>query len=556
MRQVILACKRIVHAQPGKAHGRFSAESVILPTMSLPPVNWGTILLALSPILLVLFLMIGLKWGGSKAGLAGWSLAILVSVLFFGAGIDLLVIAFGKSLLLSLFVLYLIWMALLLYNVVNDAGAIDVIGAELPRLAHTQPAQALLLAFVFGSFLQGATGFGVPAAVIAPLLVGVGFTPTTAVVVALLGHGWAVTFGSLGSSFISLMAATGLSGEQLAGNSAEYLFFCCLLCGIAVLWATAGKTALREQWLRLIVLTVVMGGTQWALAVAGFWNLAAFGAGLVGLTVAIIDFRYGIFEIGQSRKTYTGQTVNIRRLAIAFTPYFILIIVILVASFLLKEPLNAIQLNYEFPAVTTRFGWQTEAGPGRSISVFGHPGALLLYTSLLAFLWFRWRGTFVKRESADQPHYSFGPLVRKTIQGSRKSTVSIVALVAMAVTMQYAGMTQLLAEVFSANTGQFFLFLSPFIGALGAFMTGSNTNSNVVFGSLQMQTAGALGVSISVILAAQTAGGAIGSIFAPAKVVVGVSTVKDGDESAVLRQVTIYSLAILFILGIVTWFAA
>lgn len=513
-------------------------------------------MLALSPILLVLFLMIGLKWGGSKAGPAGWLLAIVVAIVFFGAGIDLLLVSFGKSLLLSLFVLYLIWMALLLYNVVNDAGAIGVIGAELPRLAHTQPAQALLLAFVFGSFLQGATGFGVPAAVIAPLLVGVGFVPTTAVVVALLGHGWAVTFGSLGSSFISLLAATGLPGEQLAGISAEYLFLCCLLCGITVLWATAGKTALREQWLRLIILTIVMGGTQWVLAMAGFWNLAAFGAGLAGLSVAMVDFRFGIFDIGRSRGAYTGQTVNIKRLAIAFAPYLILIVVILVASFLLEEPLDTVQLNYDFPAVATRFGWETAAGSGRSISVFGHPGALLLYTSVLAFLWFRWRGAFVKRESADQPHYSFGPLIGKTVRGSRKSTISIVSLVAMAVTMQHAGMTQLLAEVFSANTGQFFLFLSPFIGALGAFMTGSNTNSNVVFGSLQMQTATVLGVSVSVILAAQTAGGAIGSIFAPAKVVVGVSTVDGGDESAVLRQVTIYSLAILFILGIVTWFVA
>jgi lactate permease len=123
----------------------------------------------------------------------------------------------------------------------------------------------------------------------------------------------------------------------------------------------------------------------------------------------------------------------------------------------------------------------------------------------------------------------------------------------MAVTMQHAGMTQLLAEVISANTGALYPILAPFIGALGAFMTGSNTNSNVVFGSLQMQTAETLGVTVAVILAAQTAGGAIGSMFAPAKVVVGVSTVEGAEESSVLGQVTLYGVIMLAILGIVTW---
>lgn len=171
-----------------------------------------------------------------------------------------------------------------------------------------------------------------------------------------------------------------------------------------------------------------------------------------------------------------------------------------------------------------------------------------MYTSLLSFLWFRWRGTFRKGED-----YSGRVIVIKTVKGSIKSTIGIVTLVAMAVTMQHAGMTQLLAQTLSTATGPLFPFLSPIIGALGAFMTGSNTNSNVVFGQLQLETATAIGLSVAFILAAQTAGGAIGSLFAPAKVIVGASTVDGASDSLVLRKALTYGLVIIAFLGLVVW---
>jgi lactate permease len=135
-----------------------------------------------------------------------------------------------------------------------------------------------------------------------------------------------------------------------------------------------------------------------------------------------------------------------------------------------------------------------------------------------------------------------------------KSTIGIITLVAMAVTMQSAGMTQLLAQALSAGTGPVFPFISPFIGALGAFMTGSNTNSNVVFGQLQMDTAQALSLSVAIVLGAQTAGGAIGSLFAPAKVIVGTSTVEGADDSKVLARAVAYGIAIIAALGLVAFF--
>ena len=508
------------------------------------------VLLASLPILMVLYLMIGRKWGGSKAGPAGWITSVLVAILFFGAGLPLLLVAWTKAILLAFFVLYIIWMALLLYHTVNEAGAITAIGNELPGIARDKPAQALLLAWIFGAFLQGATGFGVPAAVVAPLLVGIGFAASTAVVVALLGHAWAVTFGSLGSSFISLIATTGVPGAELVGPTAGMLAVACLGCGLGVLWLVNRHTAIRQRGLFVLLLTLVMGGTQWMIANAGLWTLAALGAGLAGLLVSIPILSRDRKQTRIEQNPLSGKDESsLKPLLVAFFPYIILITVVISGQLLFPDALDNIIINFDFPETCTSNGWCNPAGPGRSISLFGHGGALLLYASLLTFLWYKWRGPL---PTAPTSTYEGRVIWRKTLRGMVKPTIGVYTLVAMALTMEHAGMTQLLAETLS-QTGILFPFLSPFIGTLGAFMTGSNTNSNVVFGQIQRQTALALSLSVPLILAAQTSGGAIGSLFAPAKVIVGCSTVEDADEGRVLRDASAVGLSIVLVIGLLVW---
>ncbi len=483
-------------------------------------------------------------------------MATVVAVFFFGAGIELLLVAWAKAILLAFFVLYIIWMALLLYHTVNEAGVIAAIGQEMPGIAHDRPAQALLLAWIFGSFLQGATGFGVPAAVVAPLLLGMGFAAGTAVVIALLGHAWAVTFGSLGSSFISMIAVTGVPGSVLAGPSAALLAVSALGCGLGVLWLVGRWTAVRQRGLFVLLLTLVMGGTQWAIAVSGLWTLAALGAGLAGLLVAIPLLSRQTARRNKGNNSADATTANdpqrTKRLLVAFLPYVVLISVVLLGQLLLPDFLNTVVINPSFPEVCTSQDWCNAAGTGRSISIFGHGGALLLYASLLTMLWYKWRGPL---PTAARPDYSIELVIRKTLKGMVKPSIGVYTLVAMALTMEHAGMTRLLAEVLS-QTGVLFPFLSPFIGALGAFMTGSNTNSNVVFGELQQQTALVLALSVPLILASQTTGGAIGSLFAPAKVIVGCSTVSGADEGQVLKMASLAGLAIIFVIGLLVWIIA
>jgi lactate permease len=231
----------------------------------------------------------------------------------------------------------------------------------------------------------------------------------------------------------------------------------------------------------------------------------------------------------------------------ALFPYAALVAIVLAAQ--LVPPVHAflgqVVIRVQFPELTTARGWVTPAGEGRTISVFGHAGALLTYAALIAYGVFHLQGRYAAGTARR--------IGRTVVRRSARSSLGIAAMVGMAVTMEHAGMTRLLADGLARVAGPAFPLVAPFIGALGAFMTGSNTNSNVVFGGLQQHVATLIGVSPLIILAAQTAGGAIGSLFAPAKVIVGCSTVGlGGKEGPVLRTAMRYGLAIVAGLALAT----
>ncbi|HHS96799.1 MAG TPA: L-lactate permease [Chloroflexi bacterium] len=494
--------------------------------------------LALVPILVILVLMLGLRWKGVRAGPVGWLTAVVVAALRFGAGWPVLFWAQVKALFLALWVLYIIWAALLFYRVTDEAGAVEAVGAALTRLTTDRALQALLVGWVFAAFLQGVGGFGVPVAVVGPLLVGLDFPAVAAVVIASVGHSWAVTFGSLGSSFYALMAATGRAGEELAGPCALLLGVACFLCGAGVLWAAGGWRALREGWLPLLVLGGAMAGTQYLVVTHGLWPIGAMSGGLAGLGAGMLWARWRA-RGRASPERQRGSSADLRWAAV---PYGLLVGLILLARLVgpVEAFLGQVVIRVPVPELATARGWVTPAGATRSINLFGHAGALLVYASLLTYGLFRWRGAYrpgVARR-----------IVREVVRRGVPSGVGIATMVGMAVTMEHAGMIHLLAEGIARAVGPAFPLASPFIGALGAFMTGSNTNSNVVFGALQERVAILVGMSPLLALAAQTTGGAIGGMFAPAKVIVGCAPV-GADEGATMRKTLIYGVVILGALG-------
>ena len=501
--------------------------------------NW---LLAAAPILFILALMIGLRWGAVRAGPLAWVAAILIANLAFGASVRLLAFAQIKALLLTLDVLLIVWNAYLLYRVTDEGGAIGIFAEWVPKLTHDRGMQALLIGWAFASFLQGVGGFGVPTAVTAPLLIGLGFHPIMAVAIPSIGHAWSVTFGSLASSFQALQSATNLSWEILAAPSALFLGGACLVCGLGVSHLADGWRSIRYHFFHILVLAVAMGGAQYLLATSGVWAIAGFGGGMAGLGVGLVIVLRKRPKAGSG-----GEPIFDRRLALALSGYAALVVITLLVQLpWINELLGAIVIRASFPALTTNLGYTTPAGFGRQIYLLRHAGAILAYSSTVAYLLFRRAGVL----EAGAWRRILGDTARRMLP----SSLGILTLVSMAVIMNHAGMTDELANGIASAVGGAFPLVSSWIGALGAFMTGSNTNSNVVFAQLQLRTAQLLSLSIPFILAAQTAGGALGSVISPAKIIVGTATGGlSGQEGKVLWRMLPYTLLLIGTMSLLTF---
>lgn len=507
--------------------------------MEITLLNW---LLALSPLLLVILLMLGFKWGGIKAGALVYLYTILLGVVFFGANLEIISYSIIQSILLSLDVLYIIWTALFLYNLVSDAGAIIIIGKKITAFSDDRVIQTLLISWLLVSFLQGVGGFGVPIAITAPILVGIGYSPVSAVVMAAIGHSWAVNFGNFASAFQSLIAVTGVSGNILAPYAAILLGFAAFPCGAIVAYLGGGWNGLKRGLPALIILSVLMGFIQYLLATSGVWTISATVATLTGLTCMYGISRLPIYRSKNSLKTGAPSSSEFESkspitLVFAILPYTLLILLSLVLIVIPQAKLlfSRVEIVLQFPEMTTSLGWTIPASVGRKINIFGHPGAVIFYATLISYIIYR-----KKQFLTAQAHKS---IINSVIKSATNASLGIVAMVGLATIMNNSGMTNLIAQGFSKSISrEFYPAIAPVIGMLGAFITGSNNNSNVLFGLLQMDTAELLGLSMPLILAAQTAGGSIGSVMSPAKVIVGCSTVDlTNNESPVLKKILIFN---------------
>jgi len=500
--------------------------------------------LAIAPILVILILMVGFRWKASQAGGAGYLAALLIAWIWFGINLETLAYAHAKAVFLILDVLLIIWTAFLLFRVVDEAGGIQILSQTLPYLTADQGMQALLIGWIFASFLQGVGGFGVPTAVIAPILIGLGFSPLNAVVIPSLGHTWAVTFGSLGASFNAMMAVTGIGWELLAGPAAIFLGITGLLVGVAVGAVAGGWNGIKRLWLPILIIGVVMALAQYLTAILGLWNIGGLIGGTAGLAVGIP--LAWILKKGAQ----TSEDLNWRKLLISLAGYGVLVGLTLAIQLIppIKDFLGQLKLGFDFPATSTTAGYIVPAGPGRQIPIFRHAGMILLLSSAAAYLIFKKEGWYKTG--------ALGRILRGTGTRVISSSVGITSIVMMAVIMGHAGMTDTLAKGFSASLGWFYPAFSPWIGALGAVMTGSNANSNLIFSALQLRTAEILNLPAAIILAAQTTGGALGSVAAPTKVIVGASTAGlEGEEGIILRKLLPIISALLFIISLITMIA-
>ena len=274
-----------------------------------------------------------------------------------------------------------------------------------------------------------------------------------------------------------------------------------------------------------------MGLSLYALASLGLWPIASVGAGLAGMAVGLI--------MGGRRVPDRGI---LKRLGFGLMGYFVLVGLVSLVQFVppLRSVLYLWTLGVRLPSTITLLGHGMPAVTYR-YAPLGHTGMLLAYAALLAYALYLWKGSALSSGSSRR-------IATNTAKTMVPVTLGILAMVAMAAVMEQAGMIQSLAEALAGAAGSGFALVSPWIGALGAFVTGSNTSSNLMFGALQANTAGLLGLDVPLVLALQNVGGALGSVVSPTKVIVAVSTLGlAGQEGRVMRPLAA-TLAVLLLL--------
>ena len=507
--------------------------------------NW---LLAAAPLVVLAGALLWLNRPAEQAGAAALALAAVLALLAFGAEWGHVGIAAAKGVNLAAFVFTIVWAAVFLYNILDRLGAVDAVGRHMAALSGDQLAQSLIIAWGFSSTVQGVSGFGVPVAVAAPLLIMLGVPPVRAAAMTLVGHGWAVTFGSLGSSYYTIQLVTGIEETVIAPHMALLFLPVTVASGVLVAHIQGGMRAVWRSLPVVLVAGGVMSGAMYGLALAGAPSVASLGAGMLGTAALVVLCRtpllVGARPAGGDSPVAEPDGGGMPPV-LAFMPYVLLIGLSFVAQVgPVKEAVSGLRLAFDYPGFTTGEGFVVaRAVDYASIGLLSHPAPLILIATAVSAAVYvatrRWRAGIVP-----------GAL-RFTYDQCVGTTLGVTGMVAMAVVMADTGMTVLLAQGIAKVSGPFFPLASPFIGLLGSFMSGSNTNSNVMFGLLQVETARALGIGAVTIASIQSIGASVGSSMAPAKVVVGATVAGLGDEvRGIFRIVIPYVLALVLLAGV------
>lgn len=529
------------------------------PTVPVEPIFW---LAALIPIVVLLVLLVVLRWTAAQAGPIGFFVAAAIALLLFQTPIFTLAVATAKGFWDALFILYIVWTALLLYEVVKEAGVFTAFQRGIRRFTPNRMVQYIAFAVVFVLFLQSAAGFGTPIAVVAPLLVGLGIQPLYAVSLALIGHVWGNSFGSLAISWIALELVVDVQEPFIAlFSSAALLALAVVFSMGTLLWFFGGRRAVRQGWLLIVIFGIIYGLGQ--LAIAPFLpELAAIVPAAVALGAIFLVPRiprYGATMEVEVRPNILREGVSfgagaeaeeeperpVPSVAIGFAPYYALVgfAILGLALTELIPPLGEIELGFGFPEVATGFGIvrpMQEVYSG--LNPVAHAGTHILLSALVGYFLFTRRGYLDSRDT--------GGLLRRTAGNAVPPSVAIIGFLTLAQVMDHSGQTFVLAQgIAEVSPAQLYAAGAVVIGVLGAFITSSNTASNVLFGPLHSQAATTLGIGDGAVLGGQIAGGAFGNAIAPANVALGTGTTGiSGQEGRVLR-ITLAWTAVMTVLG-------
>jgi len=508
--------------------------------------NLGTWLLSFLPILSVIVLMLLFKWGALRAGAMSWLIAAAISLIAFGGSWYILAWSQVKALLLAVNMLVIVWGALLLYSLTSEVGAIHAIGEFIPRLSNDRSIQLLLIAWLLTSFLQGMGGFGVPVAVCAPILVGMGYDPILAIVMTAIGHGWAVSFGSMASAFESLIAVSATPGILIAPFAAILLAVSFIPTGVIITYLGTGWKGVRHTFPAILIVSLTMGTSLYLLNILGLWSLATIGPSLVGILTLVLLTRLPAYHGVIPADTADNPRLSSKDLALLLSPYIFLVVIGF--SVVLIRPLNTflnqVSISFAYPEIVSGLGFVTPAGASSAFHPFTHAGMVLLASVVLSSILLKRNGLLTKSSPRR--------ILSLTAHNAIDASLGVVVMAGVSTIMTHVGMTSNLAQGIAVTVNSYiYPVVVPFVGLLGSFLTGSNNNSNILFGALQAEAATLLKLNVPLILAAQNAGASLGSVMSPTKLIVSCTTVGlGGQEGKVLRKMAGYGLIPIIIIAI------
>jgi lactate permease len=500
------------------------------------------------------------------AALLGLTASFLVAVIIFHMPVRMTSASAGYGVAYGLFPIgWIVLNVIFLYQLTSECGLFARLRHSITGLTEDRRLQLLLVAFSFGAFIEGACGFGTPVAVTGAILIGLGFSPLSASSLSLIANTAPVAFGALGAPLIGLQGVTGLDLKSLSAMVGRQLPFFSLIVPFWLIWAFAGFRGMIEIWPAILVAGVAFAVPQFLVSnfhgpwlvdvVAAFVSLASLSLFLKFWQPKTI-WRLSGLETDDSSTSAMNVALSHGRASDTFRPWLPWIILSIVV-FIWGLPQTKVLLDgiaapkipiYGLDKMISRMP-PVVAAPTPEPAVFNFnflsaAGTGILLAAIIA--------GFAMR-------YSVRGMLRvywKTMRLVRASLLTIAVMMAIGFTTRYSGMDATLGLAF-AKTGWLYPFFGTMLGWLGVALTGSDTSSNVLFGSLQKITATQLGLSPVLMAGANSAGGVMGKMIDAQSIVVATTATRwDGHEGDILRRVFFHSLALAALVGLLVMLQA
>jgi lactate permease len=516
---------------------------------------WLSTFWAALPLLVLLIALIGFRLKAHLSALIGLVVALAIALTIFHMPIHLAVLASAFGAGYGIFpIFWIVFPVIFMYELTVRSGRFGLLQECLVGVTEDSRLQLLLIAFIFGAFFEGAAGFGTPVAVCGTILIGLGFPPLQAAGLALLANTAPVAFGALGTPVIALHGVTGLDTLLLTRVIAALLTPFCIIVPFWLIWAFAGFKSMIQVWPAILIAGLTFGLTQLLIAMLhGPW-LVDISAAIISLIVFVLFLR-----IWKPKRILNAARQDVTHLPRSLNRNHAKVVVRAAAPWAILTLFVALWGTPRFTAWIDALSTLRLPIHGLNHVIFRTPPVVPVPTAEAAVFTLNWlsatgSGIFIAAIIAAlvmglRPG-SIARVFVQTVVSTRFTLITIAALMSLGYITRFCGLDATLGLAF-ARTGFLYPFFGTLIGWLGTASTGSDTSSNVLFGSLQKFTAQQLGISPYIMASANSGGGVMGKMVAPQSVVVAsTATGTYGSEGSILRFVFIHSVALACLMGL------